>query len=142
MYAKLETVYSEESKKHENVYGGYNDFPPGWRSITPEEFSQHPFWTYGFVATEHRQMWPDGRCRPGVKMTAARLFFMYDGTGVAMEQDYWGKTVRYYAFGCDHKYEELGQRYCLENNIPHFGRCWHVYRCTVCGHRDAQDSSD
>lgn len=117
-------------------YGGYNDFPPGWKRISAD--------TFGSLVTrcnitkhEFRQMYHTGSRDPA---TEAKLLFLADNTGVAVVAAYrlsriagkykWFTT--FYRFGCDHKFETL----------PSSGRCLHEYRCTVCGYRQVVDSSD
>jgi hypothetical protein len=81
------------------------------------------------------------------------LYWYWDGTGVAVETDYWGVEmdkpeeertyVRYYAFElCQHKYKEMSHAWCKKNGVYHAGMCWHVERCSKCGHIKAYDSSD
>lgn len=117
-----------------------NDFPVGWREITVGEFARSDFFTYSPIYMEYRQM--HSKDRPTFKMTAAKLFHFSDGTGIAMEQDYWGEDVIYYKFGCDHSYDELSSKESHNRGIKHFGMCFHVYECSKCSHVMSQDSSD
>lgn len=48
---------------------------------------------------------------------------------------------RYFKIGCEHKYVELDQDECRKLNILHGGNCYHVYKCSECGHVYAIDSS-
>ena len=43
---------------------------------------------------------------------------------------------------CVHEMRELSQEECRELDIRHWGACWHVQKCTKCGHVSAYDSSD
>jgi hypothetical protein len=42
---------------------------------------------------------------------------------------------------CVHDYQEVSYSDCLQQGIPHYGQCWHVYQCTKCGARNSCDSS-
>tara|TARA_Y100000034_G_scaffold117909_1_gene157935 strand:+ start:3578 stop:4012 length:435 start_codon:yes stop_codon:yes gene_type:complete len=122
-----------------------NLFPDGWREIDVEEFAQSEFFTYSPTHVEYRQMYdsntdgvPSFRSSP---MVAARLFHFHDGTGIAMSNEWWDKKVRYFKFGCDHKYNELSQKESRDRSISHFGMCYHVYECEKCNYIMSQDSS-
>lgn len=52
------------------------------------------------------------------------------------------EPIKYYKIGCNHAFEELSYDECKEKGISHFGKCWHVYKCTICGTVNSQDSSD
>jgi DnaJ-class molecular chaperone len=43
---------------------------------------------------------------------------------------------------CVHTFRELSQTECRERHITHWGTCWHVYECTICGRINSVDSSD
>lgn len=43
---------------------------------------------------------------------------------------------------CIHEETELSSSECRAAGVPHYGMCWHVYRCTKCGHIRSVDSSD
>jgi len=80
--------------------GDFNEIPAGWREINEGQFAQSMFFTYTPVAHEYRQIFPPGE--PHV--LDIKMFHMHDGTGFAMYSDYWGKKVRYFAFGCEHEW--------------------------------------
>ena len=113
-----------------------NDFPDGWREITPEEFSTSDFFSYSPEYIEYRQMYDNHKA--GVH---AKLFHFPDGTGIAMSNEYWEKKVRFYKFGCEHSYNELSTKQASEEGVSHFGNCYHVYKCSKCNHVMSQDSS-
>jgi hypothetical protein len=69
-------------------------------------------------------------------------FHAHDGTGVLMDRDFWAGTVRFYAYGCAHRYRELTSAECRARDIYHGGRCFHVSECQDCGYINAVDSSD
>lgn len=138
---KLTMCSDAECQEHEKIYGGFNDFPPHWKRISQKEFAQSKFFSYDPNLTEHRQMYEKGSCPTG-KMTAAVLFFFYDGTGIGMVRDFWKGTVRYYSFAkCEHKFEELSAREAREKGHDHYGMFCHVYECKKCGFVESHDSS-
>jgi len=47
-----------------------------------------------------------------------------------------------YKIGCEHKFRELSMKECNEKGIPHFGHCYHVYYCDICGMHKSYDTSD
>lgn len=129
-------------KAFEEIFGTFNEAPPGWREIKEQEFVQGHFFTYNWERSEYRQI---HRLLEGgelARMVVAKLFFYWDGTGVAMEGNHRDGKVRFYAFGCAHSYIELGQKECRKRGIQHMGRCWHVNECKKCGNIWSFDSSD
>jgi len=80
------------------------------------------FGQYEPVAVDYRQvLLPDATGRE--VFTSLHLYHYWDGTGVAYARDYWGKRMRWFAFGCPHP----------EHTI---------HRCPGCGHAAIIDSSD
>jgi len=80
------------------------------------------FGQYEPQAVEFRQVpLPDATGR--VVFTSLHLYHYWDGTGVAYARDYWGKRMRWFAFGCPHP--------------EHTIHC-----CPGCGHAANIDSSD
>lgn len=80
---------------------GYNDFPENWKEITESEFAQSHYFTYSPDVVEYRQMLD--RNNPQTPALSATLYWMFDNTGYGIAQDYWGKRVRYFKFGCKHQ---------------------------------------
>ena len=123
---------------HEKKFGGFNDVPPLFREVTEKEFAQSKFFSYPIEKTEYRQMYfsPGFILNNGKNkdMIIAVLFFFFDGTGVAMSHSYWDGQVYYFAFGCDHKYNELPKKGLFN--------CQHFLKCEKCGHEMITDSSD
>jgi hypothetical protein len=127
-------------------YGGFNDFPPGWREIDADEF-WGKFGTYGPGSrAEYRQMgkrggeWILGGVGQG-PLLSAHLFFYGDGSGLAAEVrgEYFTRggesgyryTPRFYRFAlCEHEYEVTVRRMCYREST-----------CKLCGHVDVVDSS-
>lgn len=103
--------------------------PNDWREISEREFAQGQFRIFGRVKGIENRF-------------NATLFWFYDGTGVAITTEYWQGRVKYYAFGCDHKYVELTPEESKLRGIEHFGRCYHVDECSTCKKISTRDSSD
>jgi hypothetical protein len=122
----------------ERQHGGFNDFPDNWRELTEAEFARAGFWSYQPRFIETRQMMtgrgPGGGTPAAMEkgMIPATLFHYGDGTGHAIRTDYWEKRVRFYAFGCAHKWQEIGSA----------GHCLHRMKCDACGRTQVIDSSD
>lgn len=130
--------------EHARKFGGYNDFPPGWREITQEDFARSIYFTYAPRSVEYRQMlrYMDGREHSG-KMVDGFLYFFHDGTGFSIINDFWANTVRFYAFGCAHEY--AGNSISLEAAKARgitISQHDSVFYCPKCGHLEVHDSSD
>ena len=147
MYNKIsgEGITAEELKAHEKEWGNYNDAPTGFTEITAEEFAQSGFFTWCKEAIEFRQICrfngaklfnqTEGKksLHGWDKMLAVTMFFMNHGDHYAVANDYWASKVRYFKFAtCFHDYQELTST----------RMCWHVCKCTKCGHVWEYDSSD
>lgn len=130
----------EENEKHEEVWGGYNDFPPNWHEITEEQFVKSRFFIFGIDGTETRQMMihPDGTRQR--EYVSARLFFMHDNTGVAIAGDYWSGKLKFYAFGCKHEWGDATEELAARNR--RLESTERALFCTKCKHFQIIDSSD
>lgn len=137
MYTEFVTRSEDEP-----VAGSYNDPPPNFREVTAEEISQSDFFTYSPTFYFYRQINPDRLLWDEKYFLSVRFFGMSDGTGYGIAHDYWEKKIRWFRYGCEHKYREMSQAEARGRNIPHFGMCYHVYECESCKHVMAQDSSD
>lgn len=130
MVYALKPIHSvTEVQAHEEKYGTYNHYPPGWKSITAEQFGRSAFFTYGFLRTEYRQMYihPDGTRDP--TMFSAQLFFHAQGCfALARDQD---QKVLYFQFGCDHdwKHANRAQLYAHNLSIGHMENAMHCAKC-------------
>lgn len=124
----------------------YHDPPIGLRRITEADFTQSNFFMYYPVSIEWRQIFVNSKddltANRNGKMIDMQMYWFHDGTGIAIHNDYWGKKVEYFAFGCDHKYLELSQEECRKRGITHHGHCYHVQECDKCHHIESYDSSD
>ena len=118
---------------HKEQYGGYNDAPPGWREIDEAAFVKGHFFTYNPEKLEYRQLRQGDR-----PMLSVRLYFFHDGTGVGMSGD--GGELRFFAFGCQHKYRELSVKEAREHGFQ-MHAFDHAYTCEKCGHTHVVDSS-
>ena len=120
-------------------YGDSNSLPPNFREISEEEFAQSKFFVYSPEKWEWRQITkPEdiAKFKWGEEQRSyvfdIRMAYFYDGTGVALEHDYWLGKVRYFAFSvCDHK----------ERTQRNVGNCLNEYTCTSCGFKETVDSS-
>lgn len=132
---------SPQATQHRDVFGCNTDFPPGWKSITETEFARSAFFLYSPTKVEMRTMFRevDGKILSGQEGT---LFFMPNGTGLALVGLWQTGKVEYYSFGCDHVMRELTKDECAERAIPHFGLSYHIDECTTCGWQHSRDSSD
>lgn len=125
-------------------FGGYNDFPIGWRKIDAAEFAQS-MTLWSLQHQEYRQM-IDKNDR-SVPALSGRLFFFWNQTGVAVvsksvrkASGYGYETVgEFYAFGCNHEYEPV--EWDQETMGPQF-RFNHASKCKKCDHIWIVDSSD
>jgi hypothetical protein len=88
--------------------GGYNDFPPNWHEITPEQFAKSDFFGWHADIMEHRQMVPKTagmkvlmRLKDGQEGCAvtANLYWMPSGLGYSIVNDFWGGQIRLFKFG-------------------------------------------
>jgi len=130
-------------REHEKTWGGFNDTPPGWREITEEEFVRSNFFSYDPEKVEHRQLMHAGITdeKGTAPLHGARLYFFWDGTGVALMDDFWAGKIRFFAFGCKHKWREV---YGDEVKKLGFGRLYshdHALVCDECGRMKVVDSS-
>lgn len=120
-------------------YGGDSRLPPNFREITEKEFAQSKFFVYSPEFWEYRQITVREdieRFKWGTEQRSyvfsLRMAYFYDGTGIAMEHDYWLGKVRYFAFAaCEHKNKK-------QRNV---GNCLHEYKCEDCGFVETVDSS-
>lgn len=129
-------------REHDEKWGGYNDTPPGWREITEADFVKSTFFTHEPGKIEFRQLMKAGLTdEQGAPLICARLYYFHDGTGVALMNDYWAGKLRYFAFGCDHKWHKV---YGDEAKKLGFGTLYshdHAYVCDECGETKVVDSS-
>lgn len=128
-------IDSKDVHQHEEKFGGYNDFPPNWEEITEEEFARSNFFVYSPIYEENRQMYPHDKkgSKDIFTYTPARLYFMSDGTGYGIRNDFSKQKMHYYKFA-----------FCLHEFGSDLGRFrgQHIFVCKKCGYRWEYDSSD
>jgi hypothetical protein len=97
---KLVKASSDEIDKHKELFGGFNDFPPKWSEMSEKEFARSGFGKSRVEYIEYRQMmYPKHLVGKGGNIPAY-LFFIGDGIGYAVVQDYWDSSVRFFKFDC------------------------------------------
>lgn len=98
---KHDLSYAERYTR-EKLTGRYNEFPPGWREIDAAEFARSRHFMFVPVLVEYRQMMrPFGeqdtsKDKPAV---STHLFWQQNGTGFAIVEDFWARTIKFYTFG-------------------------------------------
>jgi hypothetical protein len=150
---KIEKKLSKDEQLRQK-YGEFNDFPENFREITEKYLAQNTlFQSYTPEYVEYRQM-----CRKGTGAFAtcpvhAHLYHFHDGTGVAIAIDCWGhgyyakpstyegKHVRFYAFGCEHKFRGMTEAERNERKVA-LWNCMSASICEKCGSWNVVDSSD
>jgi len=165
---KLVHLDKDEAKEIEEIFGitHYNHPPFNFREVD-EEYIATKSWfrTYGFRYTWYAQIFIDEEKEKGLRnqpLLGMHFFGLGDGTGIAFYTDYWGKKVRWFAFGCEHSYCSVTQQEFDEHNKEVTAkfrageitqqqyhqqkwtmyRCWHIEKCTKCGNIWQYDSSD
>ena len=146
----LQQLSSENMTKgarddHQLKWGRYNDFPPGFKEITAEEFAQSGFFTWCKTGMEFRQPMGWDKLPSGILLKpfgngdpAIIMFFMNHDCHFAMAHDYWAKEVRYFTFAdCYHDWVEISAEEAGKTAWP----CYHYYKCSKCGAQHEQDSS-
>jgi hypothetical protein len=120
-------------------YGKDGELPPNFREISEKEFAQSKFFVYSPEFWEYRQItkaedykkfkWGDEQRS---YVFSLRMAYFFDGTGIALEHDYWAGKVRYFSFAvCEHK----------ERKQRNVGNCLNEYTCVACGFAETVDSS-
>ena len=100
---KLIGMTYDEQKRHEELFGMFNDYPPGWTEMTEEEFAQGGFGGASIRYAEYRQMMRSSNA----KSVSCHLFHIDNGLGYAIVQNYWKKNVKFFKFDCFDKLKEL-----------------------------------
>lgn len=143
------------------------DLLTDWREVTLEELAYTMFGNNlpsisSYASFPHQNY--RGDIVGGFAFSGMHYMIYPDGTGVAihrcwkyhfskMESDPAGKirkkpkgkenamTIRFYAFGCKHKYRDMTALERHERNIS-LGLCQHAQICEKCQHAHCFDSSD
>ena len=125
--------------------GKFNDFPPGWREITPEEFAITCV-KNRISHTQFRSM-RDHTKGFTTELLDGQLFIFPDLTGVAVTSEYqyqgphftdYVYATKFWAFGCNHQFKEVAwdQKYGTQF------QGLHLWQCKQCGEQQVVDSSD
>jgi len=131
----------------------HNEMPENIREISPSEF-WHKMGTYTPKRIEFRQ--PIVRNADGAFggfVGGLHMYWFSDDDGLAFmtewdpdtrhyqgPNDFW---ARFFWFGkCRHSWREMTQREAKEKGQVHFGMCYHVCECSLCGKFMSYDSSD
>ncbi len=97
---KITQATANEIRRHKELFGNFNDFPPGWIEISEAEFARSGFGKSSIEFIEYRQMmYPKHMVKKGGNVTA-NLFFIGNGVGYSIVQDYWDKSVKFFKFDC------------------------------------------
>ena len=123
-------------------FGDYNTMPKPFSEITVDEYihkknsvvnyCERRYITHGNIGHIHVEWFSDF----GLAVRYPEKWKFENNQIIYKE------PIKYYKIGCNHSFVELSYDECKENDIRHFGRCWHVYKCTICGIMNAADSSD
>ena len=123
----------EKLIEDEKIVGGYNSFPPNMKKVTMKEFVQSKFFHWDAKKSDWRQVTEKHPIfNPKGGFFHLMIFWYYDGTYVAMHDDFWAGTIDYYnGCICEH-----------DNEAVTIGRCLTRYTCKKCGFVEEVDSSD
>jgi hypothetical protein len=123
-------------------FGNYNNMPKPFSEITVDEYIhlkgnivnyyEHRHISHGNIGSIHIEWFYDF----GLAVRYPTIWKPENNKIIYKE------PIKYYKIGCNHSFVELSYNECKESSIPHFGRCWHVYKCTICGTVNSADSSD
>ena len=131
MYSKYVECTKDDLEKIEWLGGDFNAAPPNLKEVTEEHVVVNTYFlTYSPTARTFRQIRLDGE--PYLSMT---LLIYHDRSGVGLVRDYWQKRVRWFTFGCDHKYKEISRPAGHRSGL-------HTDECTICGYKNTYDTSD
>lgn len=161
MVEKFTALTDLQRQEHEAKHGRFNDKPLGWREVDEAYIATKSlFRMYAPLMREYRQIINKNDCDciasgneakpkqhgadahakncavyrndPALHVT---LYFFHDGTGVGMSFDYWAKKIRWFVFGCEHRYAEVSRPAGNRSGL-------HTSRCTICGYVNSYDTSD
>jgi len=108
----------------------FNSPPVNLREVSEHTYVLSSFFNRIPTHIEYRQVYID---KPNLtrEMIELTMFYHPDNTGYALSRKYWDGKMRYFLFGCEHKWKST--------NI---GRCLSRDTCTECGYTTVIDSSD
>lgn len=118
-----------------------NEKPENFVEINEAEWAKSDWFSYNPDKVEFRQFVIDDLDGKPIYHNF-RLYWMPDGHGYAITNEFWKGRVRIFRFGCQHQWEELSYQECRKRDIGHAGKCWHVYECKLCKKIKGVDTSD
>lgn len=148
MFNNVNHTTSEISNQYKDLFKDilpehFNHAPKFWREITEAEACKSHLFMYTPISLQYRQLLYTYDGERMEQMLPVHLYMFHDGTGIGMSSDYWSGKVRWYAFGCAHKYMEYDRNHAELHKLPFAeGRCMHNTQCIHCGHVWIYDSSD
>lgn len=140
MITELKALNDEETlKAHSERWGGYNDFPSGWKDVSEDPDLVDRIMLAqircSFQLAECRQMYNRSESGTWGQMMDGTLYFTHGGDNFAVVRHYkvgTGFVFKYFTFGCGH-----------HNKVSKvIGRCHRRSTCSDCGHVWTVDSSD
>lgn len=132
---KVVSMYGKEDKDLrtdlEEMFGRFNDFPPGWAKMPDGQISQHLSVVPKYI--EFRQMYK----KPNREITQALLYHFDHGNGYAVVQKYLGisqgHTHEFYTFDCLEKLRDIF------NNLVDKDNGWKLDKQTSRPHRGIEN---
>jgi hypothetical protein len=135
--------------KYLKSWGGYNEMPDPFKEISWHKYF-HFFRREAGHHEEHRQVMIS---REGKRNFARSIHIeWYSSYGLALESPgdwtlkdnelHYLEEPRYFYLGCNHDWQELSVKEASEHGVHHFGNCYHVNKCKLCGLVNSYDSSD
>jgi hypothetical protein len=104
MYKTLYMGHDNERKALEELFGHFNDFPPGWTELSPQEFAKSQLLGGVVNHIERRQLMRPATLLPmGVGYVEAQLYHTGNGIGYAVSANYHKGTVQFFKFDCFNK---------------------------------------
>jgi hypothetical protein len=122
--------------------GNYNYMPEPYYEITESEYINYQG-LYSPMYRETRQVQnKDVFTSERGSYRNVTIFWYFDrGIAIVWPNEWtlvadsvvYTRDIRYFKIGCNHMNVELSQKECWDNKINHYGTCYHVNRCTLCG---------
>lgn len=99
---------ASERKALEELFGMFNDFPPGWTELTSEEFAKSQLVNGAIAHVEFRQMMrPKELVQGKHHHMNGQLYHTGNGLGYSIITQFWDGTVKFFKFDCLPKLREL-----------------------------------
>jgi hypothetical protein len=98
------TTYVSDNNERialEELFGMFNDFPPGWTELTTEEFAKSQLVNGAIAHVEFRQMMRPKELLEGKQHHMnGQLYHTGNGLGYSIITQFWDGTVRFFKFDC------------------------------------------